>query len=528
MAAGLSCLILIATVMAARPDATDSCRVTIRLVDAATERAIPGLIRIVDDEGSVLHPPELLRRGLGLSADQPIQDWMVVPRGEADIRLPATKLSISALAGLETEQSAVVVDLAGKEAASVTLRLRRISDSRAAGWICGNTHLHLMKLSREESDRYLREIPRSDGLDVLFVSYLERADEDRDYVTNQYRREDFERLSGDGTRFGWGEEHRHNFGRGGEGYGHVMLLDLKELVLPVSIGPGIMKRDTDGIPIQRGIMQARKDGATAIWCHNDWGMENAPNWVVGRLDAQNIFDGSIRSSYKDSLYKYLNAGLRAPFSTGTDWFVYDFSRVYVPVDGEVTTQKWLAALKAGKSFITNGPLLEFTAAEAAIGDRMELARPSIVPVSARAVGRVDFRRLELVQNGQVIRAEPSRKTGGHYEAELRTTVPFDEPGWLAVRTPPPPVSTDPELTEVVERNEFGQPLFSHTSPIYVSVAGQEVFDRDVVESLRDGMLRGMETIAREGKFADEEERQRVLAVHREAIDVLQKRLAERR
>src|SRR5207244_682239 len=94
-----------------------------------------------------------------------------------------------------------------------------------------------------------------------------------------------------GVAIGNGEEHRHNFAAQGQGYGHVMLLDIKELVQPVSIGPGIAKLGTDGLPIQRGIDQARRDGATAIWCHNNWGMESIPISVTGRLDAQNIFDG---------------------------------------------------------------------------------------------------------------------------------------------------------------------------------------------------------------------------------------------
>ena len=120
----------------------------------------------------------------------------------------------------------------------------------------------------------------------------------------------------------------------------MMLLNLQELVLPVSIGPGIMKLGTDGLPVQRGIDTARRDGGTAVWCHNRWGFEHIPNWVLGRLDAQNIFDGGAHGSYKDSFYRFLNAGLRVPFSTGTDWFIYDFARVFVPVaDDKLTANR---------------------------------------------------------------------------------------------------------------------------------------------------------------------------------------------
>ena len=98
-----------------------------------------------------------------------------------------------------------------------------------------------------------------------------------------------------------------------------------------------------------------------IWCHNTFGHEDIPNWVAGLLHAQNIFDGGDHGSYEDTFYRYLNVGMKVPFSTGTDWFIYDFSRVYVPLAGELTTKRWLAELAAGRSYITNGPLLELTA-----------------------------------------------------------------------------------------------------------------------------------------------------------------------
>ena len=37
---------------------------------------------------------------------------------------------------------------------------------------------------------------------------------------------------------------------GGEGFGHVMLLNILKRIEPVSIGPGIMKEGTDGIPLR--------------------------------------------------------------------------------------------------------------------------------------------------------------------------------------------------------------------------------------------------------------------------------------
>lgn len=522
---GVSLALLAAAALAPQQDTT--CRVALQLIDGDTNRPIAGLVRIAAADGVVLNSQELQSRGAGLPAEQVIHEWSVVPGGEATLTLPAKKLSFAAIAGLETERAEVAVDLANKKTADVKLVLKRFSNLRAQGQIAGNTHLHLMKLAREDSDRYLREIPKADGLDVLFVSYLERADADHEYITNQYTADDMKILSAGNLPIGNGEEHRHNFGPGGEGYGHVMFLDLPELVLPVSLGPGITKRGSDGLPLQRGIDQARKVGATVVWCHNDWGRENIPSWVTKRLDAQNIFDGGEHGSYEDSFYRYLNAGIHVPFSTGTDWFIYDFSRVYVPIEAEITPQAWLKSLRAGRSFITNGPLLEFTANEKQPGDTIALNEPAEIEVTAKATGRIDFGSLELIQNGRVVRSQASRAVDGHFEAALEVKLSIHDPGWIAVRTPPPPLAKEPDRFPSVKKNEFGQLLFSHASPIYVSVGGRGMFDAQVAKEFLSEIERNRRAIDQEGQFADDEERQRVLAVHDEAIETLKVWIGQR-
>src|SRR5437764_138287 len=129
----------------------------------------------------------------------------------------------------------------------------------------GNTHLHLRNFSMAVADNYLRNIPAADGLRVLFISYLEREKEDATYITNRYPIGDLPRFAATGVLFNNGEEHRHNFAGFGEGYGHVMFLNLKELVKPVSSGPGITGGGFDDVALRPGIDNARKQGATVLW-----------------------------------------------------------------------------------------------------------------------------------------------------------------------------------------------------------------------------------------------------------------------
>ncbi len=127
---------------------------------------------------------------------------------------------------------------------------------RRDGHVAGNTHLHLKHLSREQADRYLREVPLADGLDVVFhlVPRTGRRPTWNIRATST-RPSDLHRLSHGHLHLGHGEEHRHNFGSHGEGYGHILLLDIPYMVRPVSIGPGIMHAGIDSPALQAGHRQ---------------------------------------------------------------------------------------------------------------------------------------------------------------------------------------------------------------------------------------------------------------------------------
>lgn len=509
----VSVMVMLAVLATSASKPPTTCQATLQLVDADSGEPLSGVIQIRNQSGDLLPIPELFKRGTGLKDDLPIHNWSVLP-DSATVELPAQQLTIDVVSGLETERLSQVVNLTGKAEATVRLPLVRFYRREQNRQVSGNTHLHLMKLSREDCDRYLREIPRSDDLDVLFLSYLERVTADLEYTSNRYNNDDLAQLTRQsGVLFGNGEEHRHNFAGFGQGYGHVMLLNIQKLIQPVSIGPGIMKAGTDGIPLTRGIQQARKDGATAIWCHNVFGLEAEPNWILGRLDAMNIYDGGRRAGFEERFYRLLNIGLKVPFSTGTDWFMYDFSRVYVQMDEPVTIDNWLDGLSDGRSYITNGPLFRFRVENSEIGDTLQLSRPRPVSILGQVEGRVDFVRAEIIFNGRVVATATTRKVGNHYLAEIKQTVPIDEPGWIALRIPSPNLSDSGPRTPT---NEFGRALYGHTSPVYVEVNGKSAFDPKIARSLLTQMRAAQTMIDENGKFDDQQSKARVLDVYSDA------------
>jgi hypothetical protein len=518
----LASLLLMSVVLLTAANRQETCSTTLEIVDARTGEPLPGVLRIRTAAGKTVDVPELLNRGAGLPDDLPIHDWLALPKTRT-VELPRGPITIEAISGIETELGKVEIDLSEHTKKTIRIPLVRFFNRESKKLVAGNTHLHVMKMTRAECDRYLNEIPATDNLDVLFLSYLERAGADQTYISNKYTKADLAKLTkSSGVQFGNGEEHRHNFGGFTQGYGHVMLLNIDKLILPVSIGPGIMKEGTDGLPLSRGISQAKRDGATTIWCHNVFGLESESNWILGKLDALNIYDGGQRAGYNQRFYQLLNTGLKVPFSTGTDWFMYDFNRVYVSLNEALTIKSWLDSLSAGRSFITNGPLFEFKINQHGIGDVVKLNSAERITIVGRVTGRTDFEKAELIHNGNIIGTFESKPTAGHFAAQFKLDKQITEPGWFALRIPAP---VRENKQEVVPVNLFGRKLYGHTSPIYIEVDGKSHFNKRSAVAMLKGLRAAQKSISENGKFIDKQAKARVLDVYDDAHEKLEKRLA---
>ena len=489
-------------------------KVRVQLLDAANGNAVGGMVRVVPaDAKKPVELPGLVDRLLGLRKTDRLSGWYVVPVAGAETALPPGRYRVEALSGLETALSTLDVDLTGD--AMISLKLSPLFRPEERGLVAGNTHLHLQNVTKEECEAYLRQVPAADGIRVMFISYLERAGIDKAYVTNRYPIGDLKEFATTGVLFNNGEEHRHNFEAWGQGYGHVMFLDIKELVKPVSLGPGITGAGDDDRPLRPGIDAARRQGGMVLWCHNTFGHEDVPSALSGRFDALNVFDGGRAGTYEDNYYRYLNIGTRLPISTGTDWFIDDFSRVYAHVDGKLTVKSWLAALKAGRNVATNGPMVSLTVDGRPIGDILKLEKPKKLQVVADGVGRHEFQKLQLIHNGRGVVSEPARKMGNHFQSRIEREITVDGPGWFAVRV------------ETETKNELGKQLFAHTSPVYVEMAGQRVFDIESGRALLNQMEDGRADIRARGKFSSDAARDKLLAMYDDAMRDLAEQIGKR-
>lgn len=500
------CLFLIACALLGARGRDENGKLRLQLVDADSGAKLGGIVRIFPaDAKKPVELPGLFDRLIrGIKKSDTVLGWYVVPAGGAETTLPKGKYRIEALSGVETALAAEDIEV-GATPRAATIRLKALFRPEERKLVAGNTHLHLQGVSKEMCEEYLRQVPAADGIKVMFISYLERAEIDKTYITNRYPIGELKEFETTGVLFSNGEEHRHNFEAWGQGYGHVMFLDLKELVKPVSLGPGITGKGDDDRALRPGIDDARKQGGTIIWCHNTLGHEDVPSALTGRLDALNVFDGSRTGTFEENYYRYLNIGLRVPISTGTDWFIYDFSRVYARVDEPLTVKSWLKALKAGRNSATNGPLLRLTVDSREPGDTIKLDKPKKLRIAAAGVGRHDFQKLQVIHNGKIVIMQTARKAGGGFEARAEFDFVCDTPGWFAVR-----VESD-------TKNEFGQQLFAHTSPVYVEMAGERLFDVESARELIKQMEKAQDDIRSRGKFSGDTVRDNLLSLYSDVI-----------
>jgi hypothetical protein len=152
---------------------------------------------------------------------------------------------------------------------------------------------------------------------------------------------------------------------------------------------------------------------------------------------------------QDIYYHLLNGGIRIPPSAGAASGVLPnpvgYNRAYVQFEGEPTMEKWLAGLKAGQVFVSNGPLLRLKANGQLPGHVFKSNEPELeVALEALLDSRDPVARVELVRNGRV------------EEINLPAKVTLTESGWFLVRA----------ITTLT--NTF---RFASTGPFYVELQG---------------------------------------------------------
>ncbi|HLJ94236.1 MAG TPA: CehA/McbA family metallohydrolase [Gemmataceae bacterium] len=191
--------------------------------------------------------------------------------------------------------------------------------------------------------------------------------------------------------------------------------------------------------------------------------------ILGKIDAVELpVLRSLREFAQADWYSLLNIGCRLPLvgssAKSSNAQVLGSWRSYVRLrpDQGFTYRDWIEAIRAGRTFLTNGPMLSLSVNgqdPGAILDLPSLDQP--VQIMAEVQSWVPVDTLELILNGEVYRQVPVSGSPATARLELDTKLPAA--GWLALRCSGPCV--DPE-------NKLSVCFGAHTSPIYVQVGGR--------------------------------------------------------
>lgn len=415
-----------------------------RVWDHDTGRSLEARVHVLASTGRFCAPAEaILKVGGGDPFFYCDGTFVVeVPRGQADIVVER---------GTEYRPFHLTVDVPPQGVVAVDLPLERWVRMPDFGWYAGNTHVHYNEKETRPLDR-LRLDPRVEDLPVLVVSVLKRREipyASNDFPIGRHA------LSSHDHVIDIGEESRHNDEPWRIGLGHIMLINIQQVVEPISRGLLVDDSSPDYPPLVDACDAARAQDGLVLWCHNGNGMEAPVAAALGRLDGLNLFDPYWMDPEYELWYGLLNCGIQLPASTGSDWFVCSSNRVYVDVDANFSYEAWLEGLRQGRTFITDGPVLRLTVAghEPSNGVLDLRGARSSVPVIVQWDSAQPIDRIEIVRDGDVVGV--AENTERAVTGRVAVTVDATGAGWIAARC------------WGRRRTSYGHALWAHTSPVYL-------------------------------------------------------------
>ena len=388
--------------------------------------------------------------------------WMggfFYPDGPVTLDVPAGNTVITAGRGFEWRTMRITPDV--ESDTTVVLTLDHPVDLRAQGWYSGDSHVHTQHPPVElpVDPTAMHRIAQAEDLAMTWIV-------DGDY---QFTGAPHVASTPDAILY-YTTEWRN------QAYGHAALLNLRQLV-----GFGCCTPPSSAYPMLSDVREAWAPGPdqAMILSHPrtdaDFMYDGGwPGWGLGReapvlaasgnLDVYDIASYSNRGDVNvDDWYALLNCGFHVPCGAGTDVLTDTYwgrvpggYRVYVKENGEHSASGWVEGLRAGRSFVTNYPLIPiFTVDDAEAGSVLERTGPATLQAHMKVVSLLPVSSVTLMRNGaaeQSFSVPPGVTT-------WETTVPVTvtESSWLALRVNG--TTSSPFVAE-------SEPLRPHRSRLY--------------------------------------------------------------
>ena len=413
--------------------------------------------------------------------------------GATGLTVPAGEVTVTAVRGLATPPVTRRVRVAAGETQTVTIDLAPVWDARAAGWYSGDHHFHL-----NYGGQYSLTPP-----DLLPLMRGEDLDVATPLVANLHNRFEEQAFWGWSTpgdslpAIRFGQEVRPHF------LGHTALLGTDSLFWPWVWGPGYEVYGRDDRVNAAPLRFARRQDGMGVYVHpvsrrdpfaNDTTLLAIPvslvaDAVLGQLDGLEVlclWSDEIGTS--ELWYRLLNIGVPIAPTAGTD-VMTDFyhtmavgtTRAYVHLPDGYSFDRYLSALRAGRSMVTNGPMIEFRLGDAGPGSVH--APGTRAPWTIDLHSAVPVERVEILLNGRVVWSGAGLDSAG--SRRLTGTLQLPAGGWVAAR------AIGPETTRWPAMDSYA---FGHTAPVWLGRVGST--DPDAERTAAGELLRALDVAER--------------------------------
>ncbi|MCL6699012.1 CehA/McbA family metallohydrolase [Sphingomonas sp. NSE70-1] len=337
-------------------------------------------------------------------------------------------------------------------------------------WRSADLHVHMnYGGSYRNSPENLARQARAEDLDVVYNLIVNKEERIPDIG---YFRTDPDPASGDGVLIIHAQEFHTSF------WGHLGLIGLSDHLLTPDFSAYQHTALASPFPDNGMVADlAHAQGALVGYVHPfDWDIDPAkekslsnelPADVVhGKVDYIEVVGFSDHKATANIWYRLLNLGFRLPAGAGTDAMAnyaslrgpVGMNRVFLETGGDMTPAALKAALKSGRTFASNGPLIGLELDGKRPGDTVSGTSPGKLPYRIALRSPVAVDNLELVHNGKVVKSfsltGDRRKFDAAGELEVNS-------GWLLLRAWND--GADPQVLDIYP--------YATTSPIYLELPG---------------------------------------------------------
>ena len=443
----------------------------VAVTDAETGRQTAARIQLRASDGKAYAPASAYHR----VAARALHEDFFHTTGEFSVELPVGDVSILAMKGFERYPESTRIEIRDGAVTTLRIRLRRFADMAAVGWFSGSDHVHMNYGGNlRNTPENLLAMAAAEDLDLVGEKI---ANKDNRVFDHQHYAgpHDRERSTSEGM-LSWGQEYRPPF------YGHINLINLtRHLISPFTTGyegtaiESLYPSNTDIFRM------AREQGAIGGYVHpyssdpEQVGYGGARGFPVdvalGTATYLEVMTSAWQAVNTSRVWhRILNCGFRVTASGGEDSItdlhrtpVIGAARMYSYTGENLTWPGWVEAVRAGRTFVTNGPLLQFSIdGEIPGGDVQLPASGGSFEVAAHMDSAFPVDQLELVRNGEVVLDLPL--DDGGRTGSVRTRLETDRSSWYTLRA-----TSDRPVPPIDDTH-----IYAETGPVYVRVGEQPI------------------------------------------------------